>query len=220
MITFNRPDGKSVSGYYIEPGNDAKAPAVVVIQEWWGLNDQIKGCADRLAATGYRALVPDIYRGKVTVEAKEAQHLMDSVNFGDAAGEDIRGAVQYLKENSSKVGITGFCMGGALTLLSAVHVPEASAAATWYGFPPLEYIDPAKIRMPLLGHFALDDAFFPISTVEELERMLKGGGVNFEFHRYKAGHAFAHEGGPHYNRDAAELAWQRTLDFFSDALRD
>jgi len=127
--------------------------------------------------------------------------------------------VQYLKENSPTVGITGFCMGGALTLLSAVHVPEADAAATWYGFPPLDYIDPTKIRMPLLGHFALDDAFFPIATVDELEKKLRSGGVKFEFLRYKAGHAFAHEGGPNYNRDAAELAWQRTLDFFSDALR-
>lgn len=209
-----------MNGYYTEPLDGSKRPGVVVIQEWWGLNDQIRAAADRIAVAGYRALVPDLYRGKVTVEAEEAKHLMDSVNFGDAAGQDIRGAVQYLKEDSSKVGVTGFCMGGALTLLSAVHVPEADAAVTWYGFPPLEYIDPAKIPMPLLGHFALDDAFFPISSVDELERKLRSGGVKFEFHRYKAEHAFAHEGGPNYNRDAAELAWQRTLDFFGSVLLD
>ena len=218
-ITFNRPDGKPVNGYYTEPVDGGSAHGIVVIQEWWGVNEQIRAAADRLAVAGYRALVPDLYRGKVTVETEEAQHLMESVDFGDAAGQDIRGAVQYLKENSPTVGITGFCMGGALTLLSAVHVPEADAAATWYGFPPLEYIDPTKIQMPLLGHFALDDAFFPISTVDELEKKLRSGGVKFEFLRYKAGHAFAHEGGPNYNRDAAELAWQRTLDFFGDALR-
>jgi carboxymethylenebutenolidase len=73
--------------------------------------------------------------------------------------------------------------------------------------------------MPLLGHFALDDAFFPISTVDELEKKLKAGGVKFEFHRYKAAPAFAHEGGPNYNRDAVELAWQRTMAFFEKTLR-
>ena len=218
-ITFKRPDGKSVNGYYTEPVSGLKAPGIVVIQEWWGLNDQIKAAADRFATAGYRALVPDLYRGKVTVEAEEAQHLMSSVNFGDAAGQDIRGAVQYLNQDSAKVGITGFCMGGALTLLAAVNVPEASAAATWYGFPPLEYIDPAKIKMPLLGHFALHDTFFPISSVDELEKKLKAGGVKFDFRRYKAGHAFAHEGGANYNPEIAELAWERTLEFFGSTLK-
>ena len=217
-ITYKRPDGKGVEGYYAEPATGSKAPGIVVIQEWWGLNDQIRGVADRFASLGYRALVPDLYRGKVTVEAAEAQHLMGSVNFGDAAGQDIRGAVQYLKKDSTKVGITGFCMVGALTLLGAVNVPEADAAVTWYGFPPLEYIDPTKIKMPLMGHFALDDAFFAITTVSELEKKLTRAGVSFEFHRYNAGHAFAHEGGPHYNPDAAELAWRRTVEFFGRVL--
>ena len=217
-ITFNRPDGKTVNGYYTEPAGGSKAPGVVVIQEWWGLNDQIRGVANRFSAAGYRALVPDLYRGKMTVEAQEAQHLMSSLNFGDAASQDIRGAVQYLKADSAKVGVTGFCMGGALTLLAAVNAPEADAAASWYGFPPLEYIDPAKIKMPLLGHFALEDAFFAISSVDELEKKLKAGGVKFEFHRYNAGHAFANETGPHYNREAAELAWKRTVDFFEKTL--
>jgi hypothetical protein len=124
----------------------AGAPGIVVIQEWWGLNDQIKGVADRLAKAGYRALVPDLYRGKVTVEAEEAEHLMKGQNFGDAAGQDVRGAVQHLKGKSVKVGVTGFCLGGALTVLSAVHVPEAGAAVIWYGYPPLEYVDPSHRR--------------------------------------------------------------------------
>src|SRR3970040_900743 len=112
-ISYKRPDGKSVNGYLAEPAQGAKAPGMVVIQEWWGLNDQIKGVADKLASAGYRALVPDLYRGKSTVDAKEAEHLMTGLNFGDAAGQDIRGAVQYLKGKSRKGGGTGFCMGGA-----------------------------------------------------------------------------------------------------------
>ena len=124
MINFKRPDGQNVDGYLAEPAGATNAPALVVIQEWWGLNEQIKGVADTLAGAGYRALVPDLYRGKVALAANEAEHLMNALNFGDAAGQDVRGAVTYLKgSGSAKVGVTGFCMGGALTLLSSVFVP-------------------------------------------------------------------------------------------------
>jgi carboxymethylenebutenolidase len=152
------------------------------------------------------------------VEAQEAQHMMSGLNFGDAAAQDIRGAVQHLKSTSKKVGITGYCMGGALTMLAAVHVPEADAVVPWYGFPPLEYIDASKIKMPLLGHFALEDSFFSPAALDELEKQLKAAGVNFEFHRYAARHAFANETGPNYNREAAELGWKRTLEFFKKQL--
>jgi len=157
MVIFTRPDGKTVQGYLAEPTapqSTSNAPAVVVIQEWWGLNDQIKGVADRLATAGYQALVPDLYRGKATVEAEEAHHLMTGLDFGDAASQDIRGAVQFLKARAPKVGLTGFCMGGALTLLGATQAPELDAAAVWYGCPPLDYIDASKIKAPLLGHWA------------------------------------------------------------------
>jgi carboxymethylenebutenolidase len=191
----------------------------VVIQEWWGLNEQIRGVANRLAASGYRALVPDLYRGQVGVDAKEAEHLMNGLDFGDAASQDIRGAVQYLKSVDKKVAVMGFCMGGALTLLSAVHVPEADAAVSWYGFPPLEYIDPTKIKAPLMGHFATNDAFFPIQQVDALEEKLRTANVRFEFHRYDAQHAFANETLENppipakYDPIAAETAWKRTMQF-------
>jgi carboxymethylenebutenolidase len=221
MVSFKRPDGKSVEGYLAEPAQGARAPGVVVIQEWWGMGDQIKGVADRLAKAGYRALVPDLYRGKKTLDAKEAEHLMSGLDFGEAAGQDVRGAVQYLKAASPKVGVTGFCMGGALTLLAAVNVPEADAFAPWYGFPPLEYVDASKIRAPLLGHFATEDQFFPIGKVDELEKKLRAANVKFEFHRYQAKHAFANEEANErklppleYHPQAAAQAWQRTLDFF------
>jgi carboxymethylenebutenolidase len=225
-VSFKRPDGKSVDGYLAEPAAGAKAPAMVVIQEWWGLNDQIKSVAERLAKAGYRALVPDLYRGKVAVEAKEAEHLMTNLNFGDAASQDVRGATQYLKQMSAKVGVTGFCMGGALTLLAAVHVPEADAFVVWYGYPPLEYVDASKIKAPLQGHFATEDAAFPLAKVDELEKKLRAANVKFEFYRYKAKHAFANETADEkklpivqYNREAAELAWKRTMDFLAKNLR-
>ena len=221
-VSYKRPDGKSVNGYLAGD----KGPGMVVIQEWWGMNDQIRGVADKLAAAGYRALVPDLYRGKSTVDAKEAEHLMTGLNFGDAAGQDIRGAVQFLKKDSSKVGVTGFCMGGALTILSAVNVPEADAGVIWYGYPPLEYVDASKIKAPLLGHFATRDQAFPIAKVDELEKKLKAANVKFEFHRYDAKHAFANETADEkkldmlkYDAKAAELAWKRTMEFLAKTLK-
>jgi len=225
-ISYKRPDGKSVDGYLAEPAG-GKGPGVVVIQEWWGMNDQIRGVADKLASQGYRALVPDLYRGKSTVDAKEAEHLMTGLNFGDAAGQDIRGAVQHLKgSGSARAAVTGFCMGGALTVLSAVNVPEADATVVWYGFPPLEYVDASKIKGPMMGHWAINDEFFPIAKVEELEKKLKAAGVRFDFYRYPAKHAFANETANEknlppleYNPQAAELAWKRTMEFFAKNLK-
>jgi carboxymethylenebutenolidase len=227
MIGYKRPDGQSVVGYLAEPAKDAAAPGMVVIQEWWGLNDQIKGVADKLAAAGYRALVPDLYRGKVALQANEAEHLMTNLNFRDAAGQDVRGAVQHLKASgSAKVGVTGFCMGGALTLLSTVNVPEADVSVVWYGYPPLEYVDASRIKAPLMGHWATEDAAFPIAKVDELETMLREAKVNFEFHRYIAKHAFANETADSknlpilkYDTAAAELAWRRTMDFLAKHLK-
>jgi len=221
-VSFTRPDGKMVEGYAAEPVTKTGAPGIVVIQEWWGVNPQIRGVADRLAAAGYLALVPDLYRGKWTVEAEEAHHLMTGLNFGDAASQDIRGAVQFLKARGNKVGITGFCMGGALTLLALCMAPEIDAGVVWYGCPPLEYIDATKIKAPLQAHWATQDEFFPIATVEQLQEKLEAAQVRFEFYRYLAHHAFANETavGPHripqtqYDPVWSEQAWDRTLRFF------
>src|SRR5215471_21133208 len=224
MITFKRPDGKECSGFYAEPSSGNRAPAMVVIQEWWGLNGQIKDVANRLAAAGYRALVPDLYRGKVGLDAKEAEHLMGNLNFGDAATQDIRGAIQHLKKTSPKAGITGFCMGGALTILATCNVPESDAAISWYGCPPLEYVDASKIKAPLMGHWALEDAYFPITQIEGLEEKLKEAKVTYEGYRYQAKHAFANETNNDpsapilYDKAAADSAWIRTMAFLQHHL--
>lgn len=223
-VTFNRPDGQSVQGY-LASAPDARG-SVVVIQEWWGLNDQIRGVADRIAQAGYNALVPDLYRGKSTAQAEEAHHLMSSLNFGDAASQDIRGAVQYLKGLTGKVGVTGYCMGGALTILSMVMVPEVDAGVAWYGFPPLEFVDATAIKGPLMAHWATQDGAFPIATVDELEAKLQAAGVRYTGHRYLAQHSFANETaiGPNrlpitqYDPAWAQMAWDRTFRFFGQHL--
>lgn len=219
-ITYQRPDGRDVSGYLCEAAR-ADAPGVVVIQEWWGLNDQIRGVAQRLADAGYTALVPDLYRGESTVEAEEANHLMSALDFADAAGQDVRGAVQHLKQRCPKVAVTGFCMGGALTVLTLCNAPEADAGIVWYGCPPLEYVDASKIRVPVLGHFATQDQFFKIDTIDTFEARLREAGAQVDFHRYLAHHAFANETavGPHrieatqYDPVWAQLAWDRSFAF-------
>jgi len=226
MISFKRPDGEMSMAYLAEPVAGSRAPGIVVIQEWWGLNDQIKRVADKLAVAGFRALVPDLYRGKLALEASEAEHLMTGLDFGDAAGQDIRGAVQYLKDSgSAKVGVTGFCMGGALTVLAAVFVPESDANATWYGYPPLEYVDASKIKAPFLGHWGTRDEVFPINGVDALEKKLHEAKAGFDFYRYDAKHAFANEEADlknfpplGYSPEAAELAWKRTISFFEKHL--
>ncbi len=219
-ITFQRPDGKSCSGYYAEPENDGSdAPGVVVIQEWWGLNEQIKGVANQLVDVGYRVLVPDLYKGEITLEAAEAQHKMESLDFEEATQQDIRGAAQYLQKASPDVAVMGFCMGGVLTMLAAIHLPEVDAAISWYGLPPEGAGDPGEIDIPLQGHFGEKDSFFPIAQVDKLEEKLKDEEVDYEFYRYPgAEHAFGNETGDSYSPEAKEQAWARSLDFLDKHL--
>jgi carboxymethylenebutenolidase len=226
MVSFSRPDKQELQGYLARPENPQGAPGVVVIQEWWGLNDQIRGVADRLARCGYLALVPDLYRGKITVEEEEAHHLMQGLNFADAASQDIRGAVMYLAQLSTKVAVSGFCMGGALALLTLGQNTDLAAGVVWYGMPPLEYIDPSKIKVPVLGHWATQDEFFPIKNVDTLEEKLAAAGANVKFHRYLARHAFANEtavgpgriAGTQFDPEWAQMAWDRTLTFLGRTL--
>jgi carboxymethylenebutenolidase len=219
IITFKRPDGADCNGYLAGPAGHDNAPGVIVIQEWWGLNDQIKGVADRLAGLGYRALVPDLYKGKITVDAAEANHLMTNLNFADAANQDVGGATRFLKQKSAKVGVIGFCMGGALTVLAAMYVPEADACSTWYGFPPDEAGDVKTIKKPLQLHFAEDDGFFTPEKANALEAKLREGKVPFDSYWYKAGHAFGNEAGQNFNAEATKLAWERTTNFVAKHLK-
>ena len=220
MISFQRPDGQQLQGYLATPEKPEGAPAVVVIQEWWGLNDQIRGVADRLAKSGYVALVPDLYRGKMTVEEEEAHHLMSGLDFGDAAGQDVRGAIQYLKQRSERVAVMGYCMGGALTIATAVHVPEVSAGICFYGIPPKEFADPANIKIPFQGHFANRDDWCTPAAVNDLEATLnKAAKTKFEIHRYDANHGFCNERSElNYDTKSANQAWDRMIEFLKATL--
>lgn len=217
MITLIRPDGTPIRGYFANAGQDR--PSVVVIQEWWGLNQQICSVADRFAQAGLNALAPDLYQGRVAQDPDEAGHLMNGLDFPGATHQDIRAATDYLKKVGSSVGVMGYCMGGALTIAAAVHVPGVAAAVCFYGIPPKEFTDPAQIRIPFQGHFANQDDWCTPQAVDTLEQSMLAAGSKPEIFRYDAAHAFCNASRPEvYNAEYAAQAWDRTLAFFGHYL--
>lgn len=224
-IQFTRPDGQQAPGYYSAPENAKDAPGLVLLEEWWGVTDHIKHLADRFAKNGFRVLVPDLYRGRTAAVGDEANHLMGGLDFGDAATQDARGAAQYLlSTGSKKVGVMGFCMGGALTLIAAMYDPEFSAAVTFYGYPPPEAGDVGTIKIPVQGHWALHDEHFNADGVDRIEQRLREAHVSHEFHRYDAHHGFnnpneqGNAGLGHYHEDASEQSLHRATGFLKKHL--
>jgi carboxymethylenebutenolidase len=216
MISFPKTSGGTAKGYLAEAANP-KAPGVVVIQEWWGVQGQIKSVCDRLAQAGFHALAPDLYDGKVVPyhDAAAANAAMGSLDFKAQTDEAVRGAVRHLKGRGGKVGLTGFCMGGAVTVIGAVHIPELDAAVCFYGLPPESVAAPKDIRVPFQGHFANTDDWCNPAAVAAFEQKLKAAGKSFEIHRYDGQHAFMNsERKEVYSDAAAKLAWGRCLDFF------
>jgi carboxymethylenebutenolidase len=219
-IQFKRPDGKETGGYLALAAR-ADAPGVVVIQEWWGLQEQIKGICDRFALAGFDALAPDLYKGVVVPyhDTDAAGKEMNSLNFADAVAQNVRGAAQFLKRNGAKAGITGFCLGGVVSILAGANVPEVSCAVPFYGIPPENVCKPGDVKVPLQGHFALKDTWITPDAVDKFEAGLKAAGKSFEIHRYDADHAFVNEQrAPVHDRQAAELAWDRAIAFLKKHL--
>ncbi|KAK9151639.1 hypothetical protein Syun_009948 [Stephania yunnanensis] len=202
------------------------APGIVVLQEWWGVEFEIKNHAVKISqlGSGYKALIPDLYRGKVGLDAAEARHLMDGLDWQGAV-KDIHASVNWLKANGSKkVGVTGYCMGGALSIASAVLIPEIDTAVAFYGVPPSQLADPSQAKVPVQAHFGeLDNlvGFSDVTAAKSLEEKLKTSGVPYEVHIYPgASHAFMNTspdgikrrkdmGINDENEAAVELAWSR-----------
>lgn len=219
-ITFKRADGKE-SGGYLANAAHGKAPGVVVIQEWWGLQDQIKGVCDRLALAGFYALAPDLYKGVVVPyhDTDAANKQMTSLDFMDATDNVVRGAAKFLARNGAKVGLTGFCLGGAVTVIGSTRIPELAAGVAFYGIPPAQAAKPADVKIPLQGHFANRDDWCTPQVVDDFEAGLKAAGKPHEFFRYDADHAFVNEQRASvHDRQAAELAWDRAVAFFKKHL--
>ena len=211
----------------------AGKPGIVCIQEWWGVAPWTRAQAQYIADRGFRVLVPDLYRGKLSLEAKEAEHLMGGLDWAGAV-EDIRGAVAHLKEEGSKaVGVTGFCMGGALTLASAVLVEGIAAAAPFYGTPSPGLADVSKCSVPVLAQFGEKDnhaGFSDPEAAKALEGKLKASGCEHEVVQVPGvGHGFLNDlfkdgleaneklGRP-TDPSAARTAFDRAMEFFAKKL--
>jgi carboxymethylenebutenolidase len=221
MIDFDRADGKGQARGYLAKASRTGAPGVVVIQEWWGLQDQIKGICDRLAAAGYHALAPDLYGGIAVPyhDPDSANRAMSSLDFIDATDNAVRGAVQYFKRMGVKAGLTGFCMGGAVTVIGSVRIPELDAAVCFYGIPPAQAADPKQIRVPFQGHFANRDDWCTPASVDAFEATLKSAGIAADLFRYEADHGFVNEQREAvHDQASADLAWQRMIEFWGKYL--
>jgi carboxymethylenebutenolidase len=214
-------NGNEAAGYFAGDG-----PGVIVLQEWWGLNDQIRRVCDRLAGDGFAALAPDLYHGELAGhdEMDKAGQLMNSLP-PDRAARDMAGAVDYLltRATGTKVGVMGFCMGGMLTwILAANNGDKVGAAVSFYGYPQGEMEpDWSGLSAPVLGHLAENDDFFGPAGGEALAEKLRGMGKDVNVHVYPGtGHAFYNEENAlgTYNEEARELAWTRTVDFFKKNL--
>lgn len=212
----------SGDGYLAQPAGEPRA-GLVVIHEWWGLNDNIRTMTRRLAAEGYLALAVDLYRGEVAENAGEARALMQSLMDDQAyARLQLGAAYGWLKNEGrvEQVGSIGWCLGGGMSLRLALDMPEAlDAVVVYYGRPVTDPAELAPLRAPLLGIFGAQDQGIPVETVREFETRLEALGKDAEIVIYEeADHAFANPSGTRYQPEAAEDAWRRTLVFLDERL--
>lgn len=215
-VEFETKTGKKASGELAVPAGTGKAPAVVLIQEWWGLNDHIRSLLSRLAAEGFLALAPDLYHGKVTKDAEEAGKLMTALDREQAL-QEIEGAAQYLlahERAGGRVGVIGFCMGGALSFRAAESISDFSAVVPFYGAPPADQYNVAKVRAPIQAHFSGRDQWAKPENAEAIQRNLTARGGTMELHVYDADHAFLNDTRPEvYSPENAKVAWERAMKF-------
>jgi len=223
-VTYRSGD-ETVSGFLATPAGKGPFPAVVVIQEWWGLNDWVKDQARALAKEGYVALAADLYRGKVADKQEDAHQLMSGMP-PDRAIRDLKAAFAYLRTRGDvrkdRVGSIGWCMGGHYSLLLSVEEPLLAAAVAYYGAPPTDQAAVAKIRAPVLGNFGAEDKGPSPEQVREFEAAMKKAGKRIDVKIYPgAGHAFANVNNPWkgYREEAAKDAWARTLAFLDRYLK-
>ena len=223
MVEF-AANGGTAQGYLSVPPSGHGA-GVLVLQEWWGLVDHIKDVADRLAAAGFVALAPDLYRGEAATSPDEAQRLMMSIDLPFTASA-LRGGAEFLRAHAAvqpkAIAAMGFCMGGQLALYSATAHPDViDAVVDFYGvFNPRVPVDLSTLRAPVLAHFGDHDGAISRAQTDALEAEIHRSGVACTVHHYDAGHAFFNDSRPKvYHPEAAALAWTRTLDFLHATLR-
>jgi carboxymethylenebutenolidase len=214
-------NGGSAHGYLATP-DEPNGKALVVVQEWWGLQPEILAIADRYAANGYFALAPDLYYGDTTEQPDEAQQKLMALDV-EQAEKDLRGAVDFVASQAGvdEVGSTGYCMGGALSIFAAALNPKVAATSSFYYVFPHKKPEFSKIEGPVLMHFGTADDFIPVDDAKALVKEIEDAGVDVRAEFYEgAGHAFCNAANRlgTYNEEASELAWSRNLEFFEKNL--
>lgn len=214
-VEFASRQGKPVSAEVTVPAGSAKAPAVVLVQEWWGLNAQIKSVAERLAGEGFVVVLPDLYHGKLAKDAAEAGQLMTALDK-PGARDELAGAVVWAKSHprsTGKVGMMGFCLGGALTLANVALTPELDAAVAFYGLPDAS-LRWGKARAPVQAHFSKTDNWATEAGARKIQAELEQHGKSLQLFMYDAEHAFMNDARPEvYSPENAKIAWGRAMDF-------
>lgn len=223
MIEFGK-NGDQVPAYMARPDDDAQHPGVIVIQEWWGLNEHIKDVTRRMAHEGYVAISPDLYRGEVAEEPDDAYKLMMEHEMDDALA-DITAGVKYLLGLDyvvpKSIGVMGFCMGGSLSARMSMTDEGVGACVVFYGgFGDQAESTVPEIRVPFLGIFGEADTGIPVESVKKLERLLEEHGKTHDINIYPdAPHAFFNDGYESYREDHANDAWAKTLAWFETYLK-
>jgi carboxymethylenebutenolidase len=215
---------ESVSGYLALPEGRGKHPAVIVIHEWWGLNDWVKEEAQKFAAQGYVVLAVDLYRGKVATTPDEAHELMRGVP-DDRGIRDLEAAFAYLETrpdvDAAKIASVGWCMGGGYSIKFAQDQPKLAACIVNYGPLPTDPANIAKIRAPVLGNFGADDKGITPASVQAFDAAMKSDGKSVDVKVYDgAGHGFQNPNNKDGYRPAATAdAWARMTAFFKKVLQ-
>jgi carboxymethylenebutenolidase len=222
MVTYARLGDKEITGYLARPAA-AGGSAVLVIHEWWGLNDHIRTMARRLADAGYLALAVDLYEGEVAEDRDTARKLVTRAREQTERGEEnLSQALAYLRAElgAEKVGVIGWCFGGGWSLATALNEPDGiDATVIYYGRLVTDEAELAVLDSPILGIFGALDEGIPVATVREFEAALDSLGKEASIHVYEgANHAFANPTGTRYQAEAAADAWARTLAFFAEHL--
>lgn len=219
-------EGRQTPAYIALPNGHGLFPSVVVIQEWWGLNDHIKQIADRFAAEGFVAIAPDLYYGAVATEPDEARKLAMAADWGNALAV-IQTAIDTLLARADvwpkRVGVTGFCMGGGLAWHGAAKLQHVAASVPFYGGgPDMSDIEVAQIQCPILAIYGELDQGVPPSKAAVRAAQMDKAGIRYENIIYpNAHHAFFNDTRPdHYNAEAAADAWARMLRLFREVLSD
>ncbi len=224
-VAYAQLGAEAVTGYLARPkdgGNNH--PGLIVIHEWWGLNDNIRQVTERLAAEGYVALAIDLYGGESAQTPKQAMSLMRGLQSDiDTANENLRQAFQYLEnaQSAERVGVVGWCLGGQWSLRTALLLPEQiDAAVIYYGSLNTDPESLQTLQMPILGNFAENDPIIPLATVNEFRATLEELGKSADIKIYAgAEHAFSNPSGTAYDAEAAADAWSRTTSFFAEHLQ-